>query len=726
MNRSGRGNPFIRAVALPTAITLIVLAAIVGAVLQFSTSRTDELALSRQTQRVKVGIEQEINEVTVDQEASTYWDDAVVRTRQRPLDLEWIDNNLGVWFHTYYKVDETYLLDPADRPIYASRGDHRAAVGSFTRVEGPALRLAAELRRRLLVSRFNTDGQHGKTIGAWRIAYVGQRPALISVKPIIAETSDVAQSPRSEYLHVAVRYLDASFLADLSKVYVVDNPRFTRARPANASVALKMDDGTPLGYITWDPFEPGRQVAAKMVPILFVALFVLGAMLSLLLWRIRRSRGELEASKAEAQHLAFHDSLTGLPNRALFEDRLQVALSRRKPSVAVLMLDLDRFKNVNDTLGHPAGDELIRQFGDRLTALLRESDTVARLGGDEFALLVEGAAIGDVRTLAGRILDEVRRPFGILGAQVHVGVSIGVAMSQDGGLAGLDLVRKADIALYSAKDAGRNTYHFFSPEMDENVRRRRTIEDDLREAVATGEGLCLHYQPQVSRDGAIVGVEALLRWDNPARGSIAPSEFIPVAEETGLIVPLGEWVLRQACLASRRWPKLFVAVNLSPVQFRSPEFVARLDTIVADTGADPQSIQLEVTERVLLDDDDSASAVLAMLRERGFKIVLDDFGTGYSSLSYLRRFQVDKIKIDGSFVNHVCEEPESATIVSAVLSLGWTMGLTVAAEGVETADQCTFLEAAGCKEMQGHYFSPAVPEDEIAVLLTDERFSSAA
>jgi diguanylate cyclase (GGDEF)-like protein len=390
------------------------------------------------------------------------------------------------------------------------------------------------------------------------------------------------------------------------------------------------------------------------------------------------------------------------------------------------MLDLDRFKNVNDTLGHPAGDELIRQFGDRLTALLRESDTVARLGGDEFALLVEGAAIGDVRTLAGRILDEVRRPFGILGAQVHVGVSIGVAMSQDAGLASLDLVRKADIALYSAKDAGRNTYHFFSPEMDENVRRRRTIEDDLREAVATGEGLCLHYQPQVSRDGAIVGVEALLRWDNPARGSIAPSEFIPVAEETGLIVPLGEWVLRQACLVSRRWPKLFVAVNLSPVQFRSPEFVGRLDTIVADTGADPQSIQLEVTERVLLDDDDSASAVLAMLRERGFKIVLDDFGTGYSSLSYLRRFQVDKIKIDGSFVNHVCEEPESATIVSAVLSLGWTMGLTVAAEGVETADQCTFLEAAGCKEMQGHYFSPAVPEDEIAVLLTDERFSSAA
>jgi len=262
--------------------------------------------------------------------------------------------------------------------------------------------------------------------------------------------------------------------------------------------------------------------------------------------------------------------------------------------------------------------------------------------------------------------------------------------------------------------------------MDENVRRRRTIEDELREAVATADGLCLHYQPQVSCDGSVAGLEALLRWDHPTRGPIAPSEFIPVAEETGLIVPLGEWVLREACVASRRWPDLFVAVNLSPVQFRSADFVERLTQIVAETGADPHAIQLEVTERVLLDDDDTVSAILATLRETGFKIVLDDFGTGYSSLSYLRRFQVDKIKIDGSFVDHVCEEPESATIVSAVLALGWTMGLTVAAEGVETAEQCTFLEAAGCKEMQGHYFSPAVPENEIAALLADERFSSAA
>ena len=725
LNRSGRGNPFIRAVALPTALTLVVLAAIVGAVLQFSTSRTDELALTRQTQRVKVGIEEGLNEVTVDQEASTFWDDAVLRTRQRPLDLGWIDNNLGVWFHTYYKIDETYLLDPENRPIYAMRDGHRVAPATFARVAHPSLELAAKLRQRLQVSRLTSTPGQGQTVGAWRIAFISGRPALVSLKPILSETSDVPQAAGSEYLHVAVRFLDGSFLDEISRVYVVDTPRFSKAKPIGPFVALGNGDGRN-GYVTWRAFEPGRQVELQMVPVLLAALLLIGALLSLLLWRNGRSRGELEASKAEAQHLAFHDSLTGLPNRALFEDRLQVALSRRKASVAVLMLDLDRFKNVNDTLGHPAGDELIRQFGDRLTALLRGSDTVARLGGDEFAILVEGAAVADVRTLATRILDEVRRPFGIMGAQVHVGVSIGVAISQDAVPGSLDLVRKADIALYSAKDAGRNTYHFFSPEMDENVRRRRTIEDELREAVATADGLCLHYQPQVSCDGSVAGLEALLRWDHPTRGPIAPSEFIPVAEETGLIVPLGEWVLREACVASRRWPDLFVAVNLSPVQFRSADFVERLTQIVAETGADPHAIQLEVTERVLLDDDDTVSAILATLRETGFKIVLDDFGTGYSSLSYLRRFQVDKNKIDGSFVDHVCEEPESATIVSAVLALGWTMGLTVAAEGVETAEQCTFLEAAGCKEMQGHYFSPAVPENEIAALLADERFSSAA
>ena len=724
--RSGGGHAFVRAVALPTAVILIVLAAIVGSVLDVSTRRTDALALNRQTERVNVAIEQTLKSVTVDQEASTYWDDAVTRTRERPLDLEWLDNNLGVWFHTYYQIDEAYLLDERNAPIYAMQNGRRAAPASFQRIAIPALNLAALLRERLLEGRLLPDGSIGKTVGASEVALVGGRPALVSVKPIISETGNIRQAPRSEYLHVAIRYLDGSFLKRIAKLYVVDKPRFSRTEPRTASVAIRTSKGRIVGYVTWDAFKPGQQVESQMLPVLLATLLVVGLLIGLLLLRVRRSRMELEASRAEAQHLAFHDALTGLANRALFEDHLALALHRRDTHAAVLLLDLDRFKNVNDTLGHQAGDALIQQLGKRLSALTRESDTIARFGGDEFAILVEGASLPIIHQLAERILEDIRRPFDIFEAQAHVGVSIGIAMSHDCGGDPLDLVRKADIALYRAKDGGRNSYRLFSPEMDESVKLRGTTEEELRDAVATSKGLCLHYQPLVGSNGKVVGLEALLRWQHPRRGLIAPDQFVSVAEETGLIVQLGQWVLRQASLASRDWPGLFVAVNLSPVQLHAPDFYDCVMQIIRETHADPSAIQLEVTERVLLDDDDSVRAILARLRTAGFKIVLDDFGTGYSSLSYLRKFEVDKIKIDGSFVQHLGEASDSAAIVTAVVALGRAMGLTVSAEGVETADQRAFLQIAGCSEMQGHYFSRAVPLGEIAPLLGRDGLSSAA
>ncbi len=604
MIQSRGGRALARAVWLPTVVTLVVLAAIVGAILHFSTSRTDQLALGRQFSRLNVAIGQSLLTVATDQEASTYWDDAVIRTRQRPLDLEWVDNNLGVWFHTYYHFDEAYVLDQHDLPIYAMQDGHRARPESFAPVASPALGLAHRLRQQMAVSYRPRQQGAGQTIGASEIAVVAGRPAIVSLKPIISETGEVAQARGSEYLHVGVRYLDGTFLEQMAKLYGIDEPRFSRTDPDTPAIALRRSDGQSLGFITWTPFEPGRQVADRMIPALLIALLIIGALISLLLWRIHRSRRELEDSRALAQRLACHDSLTGLPNRALFEDRLKLALGRHDAHATVLLLDLDRFKNVNDTFGHQAGDALLIQFGKRLSALVRECDMVARLGGDEFAVLIENAGLTDTHALAERIGEDVRRPFEVVGAQAYVGSSIGIAVAEEPGVDPLELVRKADIALYRAKESGRNDYCVFSPEMDEIVKLRSATEKELREAVATGKGMCLYYQPLVTGDGNLVGLEALLRWNHPKRGLIAPDQFISIAEETGLIVPLGDWVLRQACAASRRWPQLFVAVNLSAVQFSGANFFDGVMRIIEETGADPRTIQLEVTERVLLDDDE--------------------------------------------------------------------------------------------------------------------------
>ena len=483
MKQSDGGTALFREVALPAAIALLMLSAIVVAILHFSTGQSDQLAAESQNQRVNVAVAQGIIGIANDQEASTYWDEAVVQTRKRALDLVWVDNNLGVWFHTYYHVDEAYLLDEHNVPIYAMHGGHRVRPDALRQVT-PVLGLARDLRRRLSVTRLVPEGGEGRTVGVSDFAIIGGHPAIVSLKPILSETGDVRQPPGSEYIHVAVRYLDGGFLDRLAATYAIDAPRFTWAEPPTLAFPLSRSDGRVIGYLSWTKFEPGAQVEAKMMPVLIIVFLAVGALLTLMLLRIRHSRMELEASRAHAQHLAFHDSLTGLPNRALFEDRLEIALIRRGANVAVLLLDLDRFKIVNDTLGHPAGDTLIREFGERLTSLTRECDTIARLGGDEFAILIEDASLADVRRLATRIVRDIRRPFQLLGTQVHVGVSIGIAAVADSDADSLELVRRADIALYEAKDGGRDAYRLFRPEMDEKLKLRRAIEEEQRFASA--------------------------------------------------------------------------------------------------------------------------------------------------------------------------------------------------------------------------------------------------
>jgi len=430
---------------------------------------------------------------------------------------------------------------------------------------------------------------------------------------------------------------------------------------------------------------------------------------------------ERRQAEAKIVHMARHDALTNLPNRVLFREQMEQALSRvdRDESIAVLYLDLDRFKGVNDTLGHPIGDALLCAVTERLARLRRGTDTVARLGGDEFAILQVGSAQPTGATaLANRIIETVAEPFDIEGHQIVIGTSIGVALAPGDGDEPDQLLKNADMALYRAKADGRGMYHFFQPEMDAQMQARRVLELDLRKALAAGE-FVLHYQPKIDlATNQVGGFEALLRWNHPTRGMVSPAEFIPLAEEIGLIVPLGEWVLKEACSEAARWDnKLSVAVNLSAAQFRNSTLVLPVISALGASGLAASRLDLEITETVLLQDTASVLESLHQLRDLGVHISMDDFGTGYSSLSYLRMFPFDRIKIDRSFVAELGKNNECVAIIRAVVSLGGSLGMETTAEGVETAQQLAILRSEGCTEVQGFLFSRAVPANELPALL---------
>ena len=427
------------------------------------------------------------------------------------------------------------------------------------------------------------------------------------------------------------------------------------------------------------------------------------------------------AAERRARYLALYDPLTDLPNRVLLRQRLDDALAglrRRDGMVAVFLLDLDRFKSINDTFGHAAGDRLIGSCSERLRACMRETDTLARIGGDEFALIQLGVEEpAQAQALCRRLLAALVEPFDLDGHEVIVTASIGVALAPIDAEEPARLLQHADVALYRAKDEGRNTFRFFEPEMDRRLRERRALECDLRAALARGQ-IEVHYQLQVDlRSQEPVGVEALARWHHPERGWVPPQEFISVAEETGLILPLGERVLRMACAQMVAWPQLRLSVNLSPVQFRHGDLVGLVGSALAESGLEPARLELEITEGVLLSDTVGALDTLISLRELGVRIAMDDFGTGYSSLGYLQKFTFDTIKIDRSFVGAIERRTEAEAIVRAVVGLGHSLGIRTCAEGVETAAQFAFLEGEGCDEVQGYYFSRPVAAADLAELL---------
>jgi diguanylate cyclase (GGDEF)-like protein len=435
---------------------------------------------------------------------------------------------------------------------------------------------------------------------------------------------------------------------------------------------------------------------------------------------------EQRRSEVKIEYMAHHDALTDLANRVLLNERLEQALSQRihrKQLVAVHHLDLDQFKAVNDTFGHPAGDKLLKIVAERLRALVRETDTIARMGGDEFVVVQAPIADpGEATALAQRVIASMSEPFEIDGNQAVIGTSVGIAVGPGDGLRPDKLLRNADLALYRAKGDGRGTFRFFEPAMDLQMQTRRIMERDLRKALPSGE-FELYYQPVVNLvNSEISGFEALIRWNHPENGLVSPASFIPLAEEIGFIVPIGEWVIRQACATAALWPgDIHVAVNISAAQFRSPGLMQVIVGALATSGLHPTRLEIEITESVLLHNREATLAVLHQLRALGIRIAMDDFGTGYSSLTYLQCFPFDKIKIDRSFVKDVTESTGSLNIVRAVAALANGMGMTATAEGVETREQLDRITSEGCTEMQGFLFSKPLPVREIERLFLSGR-----
>ncbi|MGC1067130.1 EAL domain-containing protein [Pantoea agglomerans] len=703
---------FLREVLVPLVAILLLTFVGAGAALFVGTSLTNTEARHQQQRMIEASFSQSLNEHLRQLRSLSRWGPFEQHLAEGNSS-RWLDENIGLWLYEMFGHQLILVLDQQNQIVRVWREGQPVSAPE----DDP---LIGEVLQSPLV---NDPARHDNA----DYARVTNRAAALAVGNIQRDDNAL---PR--FRLVSLKFLDDGYLAGLAERNQLQGLHFSDGTPqpgTGARYLLIAQAGEAVGYLNWIPSRPGAQMLRTIGPSTGLAVLAISL---LCLYMVRRlwnssvnlsqSMLRLGASEAQAQHLAFHDVLTGLPNRALVEDRLTQALAlatRHDQRVALLLIDLDRFKTINDTHGHHAGDELIIAVAQRLSRIVRASDTVGRIGGDEFIVVMPDVDnIGQVHSLAQRIIDELSEPFTLFGSDVWSGASIGLALAPKDGVDRLELMRKADIALYEAKSGGRGTYRQFERAMDESVRTRKTIAADLRTALHTHQGLEVWYQPLMDIGGQqMVGIEALLRWHHPARGLIAPGEFIAIAEETGLIIPLGEWVLAEACVTQQRFPELLVAVNVSPVQFRSTGFVERVMAIVSQNGGDSKRLELEITEGVLIEDEREARAIIVELRDAGFRIALDDFGTGYSSLNYLSNFPVDKIKIDRSFTQSLGVAENSVAIVESVVKLGHAMGLMVTAEGVETPGQMSALADAGCNQLQGYLFSQAVPADQLAALM---------
>lgn len=655
----------------------------------------------------------------------TFWDDAVIHLDNK-FDPLWADIFIADYFRQSEGFDTIIIVGPDGKARFAEEDDRAVPATRLNAIMGAAAPLIAKIRmeerqRGPLPDRI-PDRLRLTPILAQSMERIDGEVQFLAGSLVQPDRSARIIGDRAPIVLVAKR-ADAGMIKAIGNRFLLSEPYLasdvTSYDPKHGRVILSSISGAPVASFQWSLEKPGSALLRKMLPVSLIFAAVLAGLIAIIGRRAGRLARTLVASEARAKHLASHDTLTGLPNRARLDGAFATIVATDIPegqSFAVMSIDLDQFKAVNDTLGHQAGDELIGVVASRIASLRDTGDFLARFGGDEFIFIHRGATVADAQRLATRIIEIIAEPIALKVGRVFVGASIGIAMVDDEAVDAQEALRRADLALYDAKDSGRNRYGFFNRAMDIVVRNRQELQSMLRDALANDQ-LCLHYQPQVDLSGRVIGLEALARWALPGNGQVEPSTFVQVAEETGLIDELGTFTIRRAFTDSCRWPDLPVAINVSAMQLRARDFADQMRELLTEHGVDPTQFELEITERILLGDDPQTLDTLKELREIGFRIALDDFGTGYSSLGYLQRYPIDKVKIDRSFVARLDRDKQAEAVVVAIVQLAKAFGLSVVAEGVETDAQRACLNAAGCSDVQGYLIGRPMPADKLVQYL---------
>ena len=716
-------------VSLCLTLALVLAFAFAG---WWAVDRIDTRELAEEQQYIAAGIAARKDRIAIEQDSAAAWDDAVLNLRAG--NQTWIAQNLVERMGEFFNHDRVYIIGPDQGVVRAANAGKLAEPRIDPRDQPIVETLLQALRGEMAASSIGMSDSTAAVTGLGLLETArltdGQL-AFVSIRPVVPTSSTVGQAPGSEFLHVAVVELGAHFFAQLGRQAGLADIRVGAPGKGNGTLPVLSNSGRIVGFVVWTPIRPALALLKESAPIA-LGLMPLGCLglCGLLVW-LRRTTLQLEQSQAKIEFLAFHDPLTGIANRALFEVRLHEALQYEylaKAKVALICIDLDKFKEINDTLGHAAGDQLIKQVARRLSATLPEGATLTRLGGDEFALVQPGVVSdGHARFLCQSLLDSFQDPFMLVGEMVDVTASLGVALEAGDAVSTAEMMRRADVALYAAKGAGRNCFRIYDPSMDQLRREKRSLEVDLRNAILGGTELHLLYQPIYgARSGEIIGAEALVRWNHPERGALLPDSFIGDAEERGVIDELGLWVLAQACsfAASAKLP--WVAVNVSPLQFDDPSLAERMLRILADQQLPPTRLELEITEGLLLKNSAVVRNSLAKLRSAGIRIALDDFGTGYSSISHLRHHSVDKLKIDRTITRDILRDPPTGTIVRSIIEMAHALGVSVTAEGVEDELQLQRLKQLGCSSFQGFLLSRPIPGDRLVELIRADREAALA